>query len=559
MKPFTKLQQGKEALELIEEAIHLLRETPVSTLVSYYLGSCPFVLGLLYFWSDMSRSAFARHRLPAAAVGLTLLFLWMKGCQAIFARRLLAQLCGEPAPRCTLRRLARTALTQTLLQPTGLFLLPLALVILLPFGWAYAFYQNVTVLGAGDEPGVRRTFQRAWGQMLVWPRQNHILLFFLKLFGLFVLTNWMVAFIAVPYLLKSLLGVETPFSRVMQDAPALLRTVLNTTFFSALFGVTYLCLDPLIKTVYVLRCFYGESLQTGHDLRAELKSFTSGNKWAVAASLLLLLNLSLAPTLQAAPQPENPQSAIRNPQSPLSAPALDQSLDEVLRRREYAWRLPREKALADEAGPITGFIQNVWETIVDWVRPVGRWFRDLMQWISRWLRPRTSGTGSADGWATTLKVTLIALTAALIGLLAWILVRLWRQRQRPPREEVLATATPTPDVADESVGADRLPEDGWMKLARELLARGELRLALRAFYLSSLAHLAERGLISLATFKSNHDYEGEVQRRSHALPQLLELFAQNVSVFDRVWYGRHEVNRDLVDRFAGAVERIKAC
>jgi hypothetical protein len=558
MKPLTKLQQGKSALELIEEAIHLLRAAPMSTLVSYYLGSCPFVLGLLYFWSDMSRSAFARHRLSVAALGLTVLFLWMKGCQAVFARRLLAQLCGEPPPSCTFRRLARTALTQTALQPMGLFLLPVALVILLPLGWTYAFYQNVTVLGAGDQPGVQRTFQRAWRQMLLWPRQNHMVLFFLKLFGLFVLMNWIGTFIAVPYLLKSLLGIETPFSRVMQDLPALLHTVLNTTFFTALFGVTYLCLDPLAKAVYVLRCFYGESLQTGQDLRAELKSFTSENRWAAAA--LLLLSLFAAAPLSAAPPPENPAPANRPALAPLSAPALSQSLDDVLNRREYAWRLPREKLPAEGAGPITGFLQNVWEGFVDGMRPLGRMCRDFLQWVGRWLRPRGQGTNSADHWAVTLKMTLIVLTAVLLGLLAWLLFRLWRQRQRVPREEIVATAAAAaPDVGDESVGADQLPEDGWIKLARELLARGELRLALRAFYLSSLAHLAARGLISLATFKSNHDYEGEVQRRSHALPQLLALFTQNVSVFDRVWYGRHEVNRDLVDQFAGAVERIKAC
>jgi len=48
---------------------------------------------------------------------------------------------------------------------------------------------------------------------------------------------------------------------------------------------------------------------------------------------------------------------------------------------------------------------------------------------------------------------------------------------------------PVPDLADENIRADQLPEDGWTKLARELLERGEFRLAMRAFYLASLAHL----------------------------------------------------------------------
>jgi len=39
---------------------------------------------------------------------------------------------------------------------------------------------------------------------------------------------------------------------------------------------------------------------------------------------------------------------------------------------------------------------------------------------------------------------------------------------------------------------------------------------------------------------------------------LLAVFGENVSVFDRIWYGMHEVTRDLVQQFAANVERIKA-
>ena len=103
-----------------------------------------------------------------------------------------------------------------------------------------------------------------------------------------------------------------------------------------------------------------------------------------------------------------------------------------------------------------------------------------------------------------------------------------------------------------------LPEDGWVKLARELLEKGEFRLALRAFYLANLAHLAGRNLIRIARFKSNHDYERELQRRAHVLPEVLKTFSQNVSVFDRIWYGLHEVNQEIVIRFAKNVENIRA-
>ena len=108
------------------------------------------------------------------------------------------------------------------------------------------------------------------------------------------------------------------------------------------------------------------------------------------------------------------------------------------------------------------------------------------------------------------------------------------------------------------MSADQLPEDGWLKLARELFERGEFRLALRAYYLATLAHLAHRKLLTLAKFKSNRDYETELGRRGHAMPELYQTFRENVSVFDRIWYGLHEVNRDLVQHFAGNVQKINA-
>jgi hypothetical protein len=131
-------------------------------------------------------------------------------------------------------------------------------------------------------------------------------------------------------------------------------------------------------------------------------------------------------------------------------------------------------------------------------------------------------------------------------------------RQKPKLDAVASEPIQSvPDIADENVGADQLPEDGWTKLARELLGRGEFRLAMRAFYLASLAHLAQRNLISIARFKSNHEYERELHRRGHAFPDLLSVFGDNLQVFERIWYGLHEVNGEIVNRFATNVERIK--
>jgi hypothetical protein len=121
---------------------------------------------------------------------------------------------------------------------------------------------------------------------------------------------------------------------------------------------------------------------------------------------------------------------------------------------------------------------------------------------------------------------LYALVAAAVIGLAYAVYRIFRNRNSRVEAVASEPLQLAPDLSDETLGADLLPEDGWTKLGRELLARGELRLALRAFYLASLAHLAQRNLISLAKFKSNRDYLLELQRRAHSFPDLLDCLWQ---------------------------------
>src|SRR5262245_61730568 len=100
-------ESSREALDLIEEATQLLRTAPAATLAVYYLGAVPFALAFLYFWADMSRSPFANQYLAESALATAALFIWMKFCQALFARRLRAQLTAKPLPRWSARESLR--------------------------------------------------------------------------------------------------------------------------------------------------------------------------------------------------------------------------------------------------------------------------------------------------------------------------------------------------------------------------------------------------------------------------------------------------------------------
>jgi hypothetical protein len=398
-------------------------------------------------------------------------------------------------------------------------------------------------------------FQKAWQQSKLWPLQNHSVLFLFKLFGFFVLLNLITAVMAVPWLLDTLFGIETAFSQ----SPV---AMLNSTFFAAVFSLTYLCVDPVLKAVYVLRCFHGQSLSTGQDLKTELKMFAALPR--AESVVLLCLGLLTASTLGAAPADDpalnrGTRSAELRTQS-ISPPELDRVIEEVIHEREYVWRMQRETAATKQnKGALAAFIDGIFETIEDWVKSAGRWMRDAINWLNKYFRKPSASHGPAMDWSGALRGLFFFLIIALATTIVLLLFRMWRRRHRAHAEEVTAEALlSAPDLTDENLGADELPEDGWVTLAHELLGKGEFRLALRAFYLATLAHLAGRHLISIAKFKSNRDYERELQRRAHALPEVLNTFSQNVSVFDRVWYGLHEVNQEIVARFASNAEKIKA-
>ena len=64
-------------LDWIEAATHLLRRLPGESWARYYVGSLPFVTAVLFYWSDMSRGAYAWQALTGESMGVAFAYLWM--------------------------------------------------------------------------------------------------------------------------------------------------------------------------------------------------------------------------------------------------------------------------------------------------------------------------------------------------------------------------------------------------------------------------------------------------------------------------------------------------
>ena len=526
---------------MIEEAVHILRAAPGALLSIYYIGSVPFILGLLYFWADMSRSAKAYEYSAMAALGLSFLFVWMKFWQTVFMFQIRAQFFNEISHPWSLQRITSIAATQSLIQATRFLVLPLASLMVIPFGFCYAFYQNVAAHDDSQGQALGSTCKWAWRQAKLWPRQNHLLISIYWLFGFVIFINVAIAAMLIPQLVKTLFGVDSAFSF------SGIYMFLNTTFWIVALGITYLLLDPLIKATYVLRCYYGSALQSGEDLRTELNRNMAHRKKLVAGFFFVAVCLT-------------PLTTIAEPPLPVSPLDLDRAIEDTMSRREFSWRLPRETIQADEQkdkGPIAAAVEWLIQMLGNGIEKIKNWITKFIEWLEdRLPKPDKKTPASTGNWITPVRLVLVILLILLVAILAYIFVRIWQRRRPGSIEIVSAAAAAAPDLTDESVKADDLSTHRWLTLAGELAEKGELRLAMRALYLATLAHLADHEMITIEVYKSNREYERELNRRAHEHPELLSIFSSNLNFFERVWYGMYRIARADFDDFANRHQRM---
>ncbi len=166
----------------------------------------------------------------------------------------------------------------------------------------------------------------------------------------------------LPILLKTFLGIETAFTKAGS------LSVLNTTYLACSVALTCVLIDPLIKppAIYVLRCSFTEAnrLQTGENhLKVELSRARAASSGSVRAAQVFLIFFCLAGAVSAAPA-----------EPAVSPSQLNESIDEVLKQPQFAWRMPREE-YDSSAAPKSWIARVLHEgatAVVDAMKWVGR-------------------------------------------------------------------------------------------------------------------------------------------------------------------------------------------
>jgi hypothetical protein len=237
---------------------------------------------------------------------------------------------------------------------------------------------------------------------------------------------------------------------------------------------------------------------------------------------------------------------------------LNKTINDVISKREYQWRLPRQKSDRELQ---TGILSRFFEKFLDYFTRFVNWAREIWTKLNDWWRrlfpepnPMSETQSPSTAQWPMLRI-LIVMAAAVLVLFVW---RLIRNRRRLKRITIHAQpAVAQPDLNDENLLADSLPESNWQTLANELLRKGEYRLALRAQYMAVLASLGEKEFIRIAKYKSNKEYERELERRTRERRELIQTFSESVDLFERSWYGRDAVTEETFEIFSNKHDRIK--
>jgi len=335
----------------------------------------------------------------------------------------------------------------------------------------------------------------------------------LTLLYLLAAVNVAMVLAVLPQLVRMLTGYESTFSR------SGLYYVANPLFAMLVFTVTWIAFDPVVQAAYAVRCFRGESMETGEDLRVALRQKYSS----------LCLWFAVPPA------------------------ELERSVRQAMQSPEYDWRIPPPTGSAARPSWLVSFADR----ILGGVRSISRIIGDGLDRLFKWLFPRDiSITPAGAPPAVGLHWSLYVLIGVVVALVAWIA---WRKlRSLRVKSEAASGAAATIRLDAEDLSADRLPEERWNELGEQSLREGNPRFALRAFYLGSLAWLGRRELLAIDAGKTNREYELELRRRARAFPEARGLFGASVAAFERAWYGMHEVAPEDVDEFRRRIEEMKS-
>jgi hypothetical protein len=493
-------------LDLLEEALQILRSGGSGVLLVYWTGALPFGMALLWLLRDAGfrwgGELMLRDSLICAAA-----FVWMSYWKSAASGMIFSLLAPDTR---TADGWLRRAAVQTIFQTMKLFVMPLAVASIVGWPAGSLFFRTLAL----ETVSVKQAFSAA----VTGYQKNAVAFLTVAAFAVIIFLNILAALAILPSLWRMLTGYETDWSR-------LATTGAVFSLFSVAMVMTWLVIDPWLQTYSMLRVFYQNARSDGRDLLREISRLAA----------VVLICCLFAPGVKADQQQD-----------------LNHAIEHASQDVHYGWIHPAP------APSVSGLAKQVHDGLA-WAgeqmkkayRSFVHWLRDLFGKQETVTDEAKKGKPQSQGLRWTLGLLAVLICSAIIALF------LRSGRAKVVRASADAAVAPTADVFDEQLLASDVKQDEWLRLALEYLAKNETRLAARAFYLANLSYLGERSLLSLALWKSNRMYERELARQPRA-GEMAGAFAAVNRLYERAWFGMRELGAEQMEMLKGSAERLRA-
>lgn len=500
----------------VEEAIFLLRRLTLREWLPYLLAAVPFLLLLLQFVRDMSDPLLA-GRCALDSLLCTAAFFWASAWKARFGATLLETM-NEANGLSERGGFWHALYLQSILQTLKLIFLPFAALSVLPLAWTSLFFRHATIEAGLVGGTLGSVIAKSARRASMDTRANWVGIFILVVLGVIVFLNVYTLLAVLPMLLRMFSGIETAITRNT-------GSLFGFNVFSVVVAVTWLLVDPLVLAYAAVRCFYSEARTDGRDLLAKLRPV------AAAAALLLLL---FVPCQRVSAQHPSAHS--------VSKDDVSRALQKAVTSDDYGWLRIRQQTKQRQ----DPFIESINQAISDFFKKLDSLWAAFRNWLRRTAEKNgTPSGGSISGRPPSGDIRWLLYVLAGVVLAAAFIV-IWKSGVKSIEPNLSSSRVASaPDLDKNNVLASDLPEEEWLRLAREFLAQGESRLAVRALYLSNLSYLGSQRFIQIARSKSNAIYERELRRSPHGGP-VSTPFAESNRGFEQVWYGFHEATPEMV-------------
>jgi hypothetical protein len=157
-----------------------------------------------------------------------------------------------------------------------------------------------------------------------------------------------------------------------------------------------------------------------------------------------------------------------------------------------------------------------------------RLLRQFFSWLEQFLpKSKPIQGGNAGTLSFAVRIIILAIALAVIGLAVVAVIRKLPRRQKKPKKVREARIVLGERLEPEVSSTDLLAN------AEALARNGDIRGAIRKAYIALLVELADRHMLSLAQHKTNRDYVRSVKN----VPVLHSNMLTLTDSFERHWYG----------------------